>query len=311
MTGETTRWLDNGIGVIDLHHRGLPKLIAAYVLRSDDGLVLIETGPGSTLDNLFDGLAKLGLDPAELRHILLTHIHLDHAGAAGSLLQRFPESRLYVHERGARHMIDPSRLLQSAERIYGALMGPLWGEFRPCPEEQVTVLTDGDQVRSGDLTLDVLYTPGHASHHVAFSDPGRNVVFAGDVAGVRIPPSSLVWPPTPPPDIDIEAWHASIDRLRDLHPQQLLIAHFGPYDDVSRQLQQLDERLDEWTSLASGWLEEGLEREEMIALLEEHVVGEIERTEPSTDSAEAAKHVTPFGMSVDGLTRYVQRRNAG
>lgn len=311
MTGETTRWLDNGIGVIDLHHRGLPKLIAAYVVRSDDGLVLIEAGPGSTLDNLLDGLTSLGLEPAELRHILLTHIHLDHAGAAGSLLQRFPESRLYVHERGARHMIDPSRLLQSAERIYGAMMGPLWGEFLPCPEDRVTVLTDGDQVRAGDLTLDVHYTPGHASHHIAYHDPGRNVVFAGDVAGVRIPPSSLVWPPTPPPDIDIEAWHASINRLRELDPEQILIAHFGPYDDTDRQLRMLEERLDEWTSLMSGWQDEGLERDEMIARLEEHVIGEIERVESSSDSGEAARHVTPFGMSVDGLLRYVQKRDAG
>lgn len=311
MTGETTRWLDNGIGVIDLHHRGLPKLIAAYVVRSDDGLVLIEAGPGSTLDNLLDGLTSLGLEPAELRHILLTHIHLDHAGAAGSLLQRFPESRLYVHERGARHMIDPSRLLQSAERIYGAMMGPLWGEFLPCPEDRVTVLTDGDQVRAGDLTLDVHYTPGHASHHIAYHDLGRNVVFAGDVAGVRIPPSSLVWPPTPPPDIDIEAWHASINRLRELDPDQILIAHFGPYDDVDRQLRMLEERLDEWASLMSGWQDEGLERDEMIARLEEHVIGEIERVESSSDSGEAARHVTPFGMSVDGLLRYVQKRDAG
>ena len=311
LTAEMTRWLDNGIGVIDLHHRGLPKLIAAYVIPGDDGLVLIETGPGSTLDNLLGGLTTLGLEPSDLRHILLTHIHLDHAGAAGSLLERYPESRLYVHERGARHMIDPSRLLQSAERIYGAMMQPLWGEFLPCPEDRVTIVGDGDQLDLAGLTLDVLYTPGHASHHVSYADASRNAVFTGDVAGVRIPPSSLVWPPTPPPDIDVEAWQVSINRIRELDPEQILIAHFGPFDDVARHLDLLETRLDEWSSLVEGWLAEGLERDEMMAKLEERVITAIERAEPDSDSAEAASHVTPFGMSIDGLTRYIQKRNAG
>ena len=213
MPEQTTRWLEDGIGLIDLHFQNRPALIAAYVLPADDGLALIEVGPGSTLESLFDGLRKLDLDPNKpalsgsrrVRHLLVTHIHLDHAGAAGSLLERLPDARLYVHQRGARHMIDPSRLLASAAQIYGGLMGPFWGEFLPCPAERVTAVSDGDRLEIGGQTLDVLYTPGHAWHHVAYHETERNIVFAGDVAGVRIPPSPLVWPPTPPPDIDIGA----------------------------------------------------------------------------------------------------------
>jgi glyoxylase-like metal-dependent hydrolase (beta-lactamase superfamily II) len=308
VTSPTTRWIDDGVGLIDLHFQRRPTLIACYVLPTADGPALIEVGPGSTLETLLGGLRALGVEPQDIRHILVTHIHLDHAGAAGSLLQRLPDARLYVHERGARHMIDPSRLLASAGQVYGALMEPMWGEFLPCPADRVVAVTDGDRIEIGGMILDVLYTPGHASHHVAYHEPERHIVFAGDVAGVRVPPSPLVWPPTPPPDIDVEAWKLSTRRLRDLDPERLLIAHFGPWDNVWEHLDRLDERLDEWVGYIARWRAEGLGRDAMIDRLREITLAEI-RSEPgSAGTIDATQYVTPFYMSVDGLVRYLDKR---
>lgn len=309
MTELRTRWLDNEIGIVDLEFQGYPALIASYVLRTSDGVALIEVGPGSTLDALHRGLAALDIDSGEIRHILVTHIHLDHAGAAGSLLRDLPDARLYVHERGVRHMLDPERLISSARQIYGALMDPLWGEFLATPEDRTLSISDGDTIQIGDTTLDVHYTPGHASHHVALHEPERNIVFAGDVAGVRVPPSPLVWPPTPPPDIDVEAWKVSTQRLRDLDPEKVLITHFDEYENVIEHLDQLDRRLDEWVELIAAWRDQGMDRDAMIEALKSEVISEIEREPSSQSTIYATTYVTPFYMSVDGLLRYLDRRD--
>lgn len=308
MTELRTRWLDDEIGIVDLDFQGYPALIASYVLRTSKGIALIEVGPGSTLEALHQGLAALDVDSDEIRHILVTHIHLDHAGAAGSLLRELPDAKLYVHERGVRHMLDPERLISSARQIYGALMDPLWGEFLATPGDRTLAITDGDTIRIGDTVLHVHYTPGHASHHVAFHEPERNVVFAGDVAGVRVPPSPLVWPPTPPPDIDVEAWKISTQRIRDLDPEKILITHFDEYDNVTEHLDQLDRRLDEWVELVSGWRDQSMDRDAMIEALKSEVIGEIEREPDSQSTIYATTYVTPFYMSVDGLVRYLDRR---
>lgn len=304
-----TGWLEADLGMIDLCHRGVPGLIASYLIPTSDGLVLIETGPSSTLETLLAGVRELGHDPVDIRHVLLTHIHLDHAGGAGSLMQRLPEAWLYVHERGARHMIDPSRLLASAKRVYGATMDALWGEVLPCPAERVTSLTDSDQLTFGDLTLDVLYTPGHASHHVAYDDAKRSVVFCGDVAGMRIPPSSPVFPPTPPPDIDVEAWHQSIERVRSLGRDRLLLAHFGPWDNPDRHLDELEARLDVWVQLVSEWRAAGFDRQEMATRLEQQILTGISDGESVQHTQEAAEFVMPYRMSINGLVRYLERRD--
>lgn len=303
------RWLDGNIGLIDVMHRDKAGLIACYVMQVDDGLALIETGPGITVDNLLAGISYLGLSPDELRHILLTHIHLDHAGAAGTLLERYPNAQLYVHERGARHMIDPSRLLASAQRIYGAMMDALWGPFLPCPAERVNVVTDGDRLDLGGTSINVLYTPGHASHHVSYDCPDAMLIFAGDVAGVRIPPSSLVWPPTPPPDIDIPAWHQSIQRLRERSPERVMITHFGEITNVPQNLDELDQRLDDWTEFVDDLLGKGKDRDQIAAALEERVTRQIEAEAADGNTGEAAGYVMPFKMSVDGLLRYLQKRD--
>jgi glyoxylase-like metal-dependent hydrolase (beta-lactamase superfamily II) len=304
-----TGWLGDDLAVIDLKFQNLSALIATYVVRTGDGLALIDVGPGSTLPALLEGLDQLGLRFDDVRHILVTHIHLDHAGAAGSLMARLPESTLYVHERGHRHMLDPERLLSSARQVYGALMDPLWGEFLPTPAERSIALSDGDRLDIGGVTFDVHYTPGHASHHVAFHEPSRNIVFAGDVAGVRVPPSPLVWPPTPPPDIDVEAWKASIKRLRALDPEQLLIAHFGPYADVWEHLDRLERRLDEWIERFEGWRSQELSRDAMISALKDASLAEINAEPNSASTVGATRYVTPYYMNVDGMNRYLDKRD--
>jgi glyoxylase-like metal-dependent hydrolase (beta-lactamase superfamily II) len=213
---------------IDVHHLGRDRVIVAY---ERDGAI-VDPGPASSVETLLEACP-------EPRALLLTHIHLDHAGASGVLVRRFPHLKVYVHERGAPHLIDPSKLLKSAGRLYGDDMDRLWGEVVPVPEENVTVLSGGE-VAEG---LRVEYTPGHASHHVCYFDPESGEAYTGDVAGVRTPPSEFVLPPTPPPEIDIEKWLDSIDLVADWGPTALCLTHAGRFDDVERHLDAMRDHL--------------------------------------------------------------------
>lgn len=213
---------------IDVHHLGRDRVIVAY---ERDG-VIVDPGPASTVETLLEGCP-------EPRALLLTHIHLDHAGATGVLVRRFPRLKVYVHERGAPHLIDPSRLLKSAAQLYGDDMDRLWGEVAPVPEENVTTLSGGETVEG----VQVEYTPGHASHHVSYFDPDSGEAYTGDVAGVRVPPSDFVLPPTPPPDIDIEKWLASVDAVAGWEPSALCLTHGGRFEDVDRHLGALRDHL--------------------------------------------------------------------
>ncbi|HLY49692.1 MAG TPA: MBL fold metallo-hydrolase [Solirubrobacteraceae bacterium] len=230
--------------LIDVRHLGRPRVVGCWLV--DD--VLIDPGPTSCLDTLLAGLE--GVVP---RSVLLTHIHLDHAGATGSLVERWPELAVYVHERGAPHLIDPSRLLKSARRLYGEDMDELWGEAVPVPEGNIRVLSGGERLLGG--AFEVAYTPGHASHHVSYR--WGATAFVGDTGGVRIAPQGLTVPPTPPPDIDLAAWHDSIARIKAWRPQRLAITHFDAYDDAERQLDELASRLDEWADWAREAEREG------------------------------------------------------
>jgi glyoxylase-like metal-dependent hydrolase (beta-lactamase superfamily II) len=233
--------------LIDLMHLGRAKVIGCWQV----GDVLIDPGPTSCIDTL---LAAVGDEPP--RALLLTHIHLDHAGASGSLVQRWPELEVYVHERGARHMADPARLLDSARRLYGDDMDRRWGEFVAVPEENLRILSGGETLSGG---FEVAYTPGHASHHVSYLHEGT--AFVGDVGGVRIPPSPFVIPPTPPPDIDIEAWHRSIETVAAWRPDRVAMTHFGAAEDAAAHLDEMHRRLDEQAELArSGDRDAFLER---------------------------------------------------
>ena len=230
--------MNAGVRLIDLMHLGRARVIGCWQV----GDVLVDPGPGSCLPTLLDAL-----DGERPRALLLTHIHLDHAGASGSLVQRWPQLEVYVHERGAPHLVDPSRLLESARRLYGDDMDRRWGEFLPVPEAQLRVLHGGESLFGAD-GFDVAYTPGHASHHVSYLHDGT--AFVGDVGGVRVTSASLTVPPTPPPDIDLEAWHESLELIRAWRPQRLAMTHFGASEDVEGQLSELAQRLDAWAELA-------------------------------------------------------------
>jgi glyoxylase-like metal-dependent hydrolase (beta-lactamase superfamily II) len=223
--------------VIDVMHLGRPHVIGCWEV---DG-ALVDPGPESSMGTLVEGL---GEEPPEA--LLLTHIHLDHAAATGALVRRWPDLEVYVHERGAPHLIDPSRLLASAERLYGDQMQRLWGEIVPVPEENVRPLAGGETVRG----MRVAYTPGHASHHVCYLLEETGTAFVGDIAAVRIPGVDLIVPPTPPPDIDIEVWEESIGIVEDWKPERLALTHFGAVDEPEPHLAEVRERLREESRLA-------------------------------------------------------------
>jgi glyoxylase-like metal-dependent hydrolase (beta-lactamase superfamily II) len=273
--------------VIDVMHLGRPHVIGCWAL---DG-VLVDPGPQSSMDTL---LAALGDE--EPRAILLTHIHLDHAAATGALVRRRPELEVYVHERGAPHLIDPTRLLASAERLYGDQMQRLWGEIVPVPEANVKALAGGEDV----LGMRVAYTPGHASHHVCYLHEETGTAFVGDVAAVRIPPSNLIVPPTPPPDIDIETWIESIAVIESWHPERLAITHFGEVDEPIGHLEKVRERLHEEAQLARELSEQDYERR--------HRERVVESTDPGT-AAELIQCVPPEYQWL-GLNRYWSKREA-
>ena len=272
--------------VIDLRHLGHDRVIGCW--QVDD--VLIDPGPASCLRVLLEALG-----PDRPRALLLTHIHLDHAGATGALVRRWPELEVYVHERGAAHLIDPTKLLESAERLYGADMGRLWGEVLPVPESNIHVLEGGERLLEG--RFEVAYTPGHASHHVSYLY-GRTA-FVGDVGGVRIMPEPLVVPPTPPPDVDVEAWHDSLERVLAWEPERLVMTHFGVSVDPQAQLEELSERLDTWAALA---------RTEDLETFADVAMGEIERG-AGADSWEAYTQAAPLEQLYLGLERYWQKRD--
>lgn len=236
--------------LVDLEHMGRPESVAACILESATGPLLIDPGPSATLERLEAGLAELGHDLAAVSAVLLTHIHLDHAGASGTLARRNPRLRVYVHEAGAPHVVDPSKLLSSATRLYGDKMELLWGEVAPVPTEQVTVLRGGERLALGGRSLDVAYTPGHAWHHVSYFEPASRVAFVGDTAGIFGPRLPVVLPVTPPPDFDLEAWLDSIHRIRQWDPELIVLTHYGPVADPARHLETLRSGLLAWAEYA-------------------------------------------------------------
>ncbi len=240
-----------GVTRID-HGWGGPGFIASYLLADGDDLALVEAGPASTLDTLLAGIRAAGHDPARLTHVLLTHVHLDHAAGAGQLARIAPDATVHVHPLGEPHIVDPSRLLASAGRLYGDRMQEMWGTMLPVPRERIRTLADGESVHVGGRALVALDTPGHAAHHLSFHEPDAGLVFTGDVGGIRLEGARHVRPPTPPPEIDTPAWLRSIDKLRAVRPRMILPTHFGGSTDVEWHLDDLAARLVEWTRMAKG-----------------------------------------------------------
>jgi len=256
---------------IDVHFQGAEQAVCTHVV---DGYV-VDPGPDSSVGTL---LEQLGDERPE--GVLLTHIHLDHAGGAGALVEKWPDLEVWVHANGAKHVIDPSRLVASATRIYGDAMERLWGRIVPVPEANVRIL-EGEGGEAGPFEW--AWTPGHAIHHAAYRHRDSGIVLSGDVAGVRIGDGPIL-PPTPPPDIDVEAWHASIDRIAAWEPSALAITHFGTFDaDVAEHLQALHEELDRWAEVAHRTDAAGFEAEIRAALAgSDHEQGYLKAMPPET-----------------------------
>jgi glyoxylase-like metal-dependent hydrolase (beta-lactamase superfamily II) len=296
------------IVTLDLNFQGRPHAIASFLIRHADAVILIESGPGSTLSSLEAGLSQQGLTASDVTHVLLTHIHLDHAGAAGWLANQGAE--IYVHPLGAPHMLNPEKLISSATRIYGERMESLWGEFLPVPPNRLKVPNDAEAIAIGTLEFIPLHTPGHAEHHYVYLF--EDVIFCGDVGGVRIPGFPYLRVPMPPPELHIERWHESIARLRNLHPARLAPTHFGIFDDPDWQLDEVENGLNS----ASHWLEEVMlsdpSVEELREAFTEWMVSAGEKAGLSEEALEAYELANPPGMSADGLLRYWKKvRSAG
>jgi glyoxylase-like metal-dependent hydrolase (beta-lactamase superfamily II) len=275
---------------IDLLHQGVPRSVGCYVLDTEDGPALFDCGPTSTVETLKTGLAELGLQLTDVRHLLLSHIHLDHAGAAGVLVREHPALQVHVSEIGAPHLVAPERLERSARRLYGDTFDALWGELAPVPSENVHVA--GERV----VGLDCFPTPGHASHHVSYLDRD-GTLYAGDAAGVRIQPGRFVMPPTPPPDIDVEAWERTLDEMERRGPERLALIHFGVADDPARHLAELRLELLDRAEFVLG----GAGEDEFVAYC---------RTElaDAGEPVEIWELAMPFGQSYQGLKRWADKQ---
>ncbi|MDB5044415.1 MAG: metallo-beta-lactamase [Deinococcus sp.] len=294
------------VQTLDLRFQDTPGVVASAVFDTGAGLALVDTGPSSTLPALEAGLAALGARLDDVRHVLLTHVHLDHAGAAGTVLARVPEARAYVHGRGAPHLSRPERLMASASQIYGDQMEQLWGEFLPVPPDRLTVLSGGEAVQMGQLEVLPLYTPGHAVHHLAYH-VGEHL-FVGDVGGIRLDQQQTPRAPTPPPDIDLEAWRASIALLRGVEAQTLHLAHFGAYAQSEAHWDALLANLHTDAERVRAGLTAGQEPQALSDAFTAALLSELR--EEGADLPERYAFACPPWMSVQGLTRYWQRQAA-
>jgi glyoxylase-like metal-dependent hydrolase (beta-lactamase superfamily II) len=285
---------------LDLNFQGRPRTIASYLIRHADGAILIESGPGSTLAGLQVGLAAQGLSPRHVTHVLLTHIHLDHAGAAGWLAGQ--GAQIYVHPVGAPHLLHPEKLLASAARIYGDRMESLWGEFLPVPQENLVIPGDEETIEIGNLRFTPINTPGHAEHHYAYLL--EDICFSGDVGGVRIPGYPYLRVPMPPPELHLERWHESIARLRRLNFRMIAPTHFGMFEDVDWHLNELEKGL----TSAARWLEEIMPSDPSIEQMRQKYTDWIEDEGKAMGLDESVVRsyelANPLGMSADGLLRY-------
>jgi glyoxylase-like metal-dependent hydrolase (beta-lactamase superfamily II) len=273
----------NATGPIDLLHQGAERVVGCYLVETSDGLALNDCGPSTSVSSLEEGLGRRGLSLSDISHLLLSHIHLDHAGAAGVLVRKHPALQVHVSEIGAPHLIDPSRLEQSARRLYGEAFDKLWGELAPVPEENVHM------VGAETLGLETFETKGHANHHVSYLALD-GTLYAGDAAGVRIQPDNYVCPPTPPPEFDLGAWLNTIDEIERRKPTRLALIHFGVVDDPQPHLDQLRRRLHDWAADDSPETEWIARREREWAEESNH--------------PEAYEQAMPLWQSYAGLRRY-------
>ena len=315
--------LASGLDFIDLNFLGRPGIIATAILHGSAGAALVDPGPTTSLDRLTTELTRKGIRFEDVRQILLTHIHLDHAGATGSILEKYPHIDVLVHERGAPHLADPSKLLNSAGRLYGQDMERLWGEVKPVDAARLTPLVGGETLSDAGRKVTVAYTPGHASHHVSYYDTGSGVAFVGDTAGIRRTSTELsaprasvegrgagsfVMPPTPPPDIDLEAWTQSEKAILAWEPDTLFITHFGPFQGARQHFQGMFANMSDWSRIVRRLIADAsLSEEDRQAAFVEEVLREIRRQVGETE-AENYTRAGGLNYSWQGLARYWRKR---
>jgi glyoxylase-like metal-dependent hydrolase (beta-lactamase superfamily II) len=292
---------------LDLEHLGRARVIGACLLESEGRRALVDPGPGSALPVLLARLDAFGVGPEDLTDLLLTHIHLDHAGVSGALVARNPRLRVWVHARGAPHLIDPSRLVSSARRLWGDELDRLWGDCLPIPADNLTVLSGGEEIALGARRLQVADTPGHASHHVCYFEADTATAFVGDTAGVRVTGTGYALPPTPPPDIDLEAWAASLDRIAAWAPRQVVVTHFGAIPAVEHHLAQLRRRLQSWGDWARELVEADLDESQRGARFVAQVEAEVHAHLDDETAASILQAAQP-DLCWLGLARYWRRR---
>jgi glyoxylase-like metal-dependent hydrolase (beta-lactamase superfamily II) len=297
------------VSTLDLDFQGRRGVIAAGLLEGPHGIALVDPGPASAATALRAALADHGRSLEEVTAVLATHIHLDHSGGVGVLVRDHPGIRVYVHERGAPHLIDPSKLLESAGRLYGERMQALWGEIAPVPAGNVHALRGGEVLDVAGLEVRVAYTPGHASHHVSFFEPASGTALVGDTGGIRVGAPLLVIPPTPPPDIDIDAWDASLALVRAWEPRRVFITHFGGFDDAAAHLADLQDRLHQTAGFVRALLaDERLDDEQRQASFVAQLMDVFRRALPGEEWVERYVLAVPAEHCWQGLARYWRKR---
>ena len=301
--------LATGIDYADLCFRGQPGIIATGLLHGSAGVAIIDPGPTTCLATLEAALKAKGFGWDDVRAVLLTHIHLDHAGASGHVLKAAKSARLYVHKHGARHMVDPTILIASATRLYQRDMERLWGDMLPVPADRVEVLGNRNSLSIAGHDVEVAWTPGHASHHVSYFLPAPRIAFVGDTAGICRPTGRVVLPPTPPPDIDLEAWHTSTDTILAWNPEVLFLTHFGPQPSPIEHFREFWSRMDDWSTRVRASLGMPGTDEERGAAFAKAVVEELERA-TSRSAALAYGQAAQFDFSWAGLARYWRAKGA-
>ncbi|HEU5349504.1 MAG TPA: MBL fold metallo-hydrolase [Ktedonobacterales bacterium] len=307
------RQLADDLWLIDTQFQGERDIIASYLLVGHQGLALVDVGSAASINELLAGVRAAGFDPKDITQLLLTHVHLDHAGASGPLVRLLPQARVYVHRIGAPHLIDPSKLIDSATRIYGDQMETLWGRMEPVPADRLVVVDDGDEIIAGTRTLRVLYTPGHAIHHVALYDEEHGIAFPGDVAGVSIEGVGFVRPPTPPPDLSLEDWDASITRLESLALERLYLPHFGEVRSTAQHFAILRSRLHEWGEIALASLRAGDDAASIAAkfarVADPDIASHARKREEAPEAVHHYELATNYLMSAQGYIRYYRKHH--
>ena len=297
-----------GVTGVDTKMAGRARITSGYLLRGDEP-ALIETGPTTSSEAVIETLTSLGLRGTDLAHIVVTHIHLDHAGGVGRLAQAFPTATIWVHERGAPHLADPARLVRSAARVYGERkLQDLFGPVDPVPADRLRSVGEGDRIPLGGRSLEVLYTPGHASHHVALVDSESGALFVGDALGVHLPDVRVLRPVTPPPDVDVERGVESIERIRRRAGPVLLFSHFGPVEEADELCHLAAERLQKWADIVRKGLRDTEDIDRIAALLERETASEFDDSVEDYPDREGYEILSTTQINAEGLVRYWKKR---